>query len=111
MGLIVRLLVNTIAVYVTAVILKAGVTVPDLATALIVAIVLGVVNTVLKPMLILLTLPINILSLGLFTFVINAIIILVVSYLVPGFKVASFWWALLFSLVLSVLSSLLHSAE
>lgn len=109
MGILIRLIINAIAVYVTAVLLSAGVRVPDLTTALVVAIVLGIVNTFVKPVLILFTLPINILSLGLFTFVINAVIILLVSRLVPSFTVASFWWALAFGLVLSVVGWVLNS--
>lgn len=105
--MIVNLIVSGLAVLISAYILP-GVKVDGYVTALIVAIVLGVVNAILKPILLLVTLPINILTLGLFTFVINAILIILVSNIVPGFKVESFWWALLFSLVLSVINSILH---
>ena len=71
-------------------------------------VVLGIINAFIKPVLIILTLPINILTLGLFTFVINALIIILTSGLVPGFKVNGFWWALLFSIVLSIVNSFLH---
>lgn len=77
-------------------------------TALILALVLGAINAILKPILLLLTLPINILTLGLFTLVINALLVMLASSIVTGFKVENFWWALLFSLVLSLVNSLLH---
>lgn len=108
MGLIISLIVNTISVYVAGLLLTAGVHIPNLMTALVVAVVLGIINTLLKPILLILTLPINLLTLGLFTFVLNALLILLVSSLVPAFKVDSFWWALAFSLVLSVVNMLLE---
>ncbi|MDZ4228191.1 MAG: phage holin family protein [Candidatus Levybacteria bacterium] len=63
----------------------------------------------IRPILLLLTFPLTILSFGLFTFVINALLVLLVSSLVPGFKVSGFLWALIFSLVLSIVSSFLYS--
>lgn len=108
MKIVMNLLIYAFAVFVSAYVLT-GVHVADFFTAIIVAIVLGVANTFLKPILILLTLPINIVTLGLFTFVINAILILLVTWLVPGFTVLNFWWALIFSLVLSLINSFLHS--
>ena len=79
-----------------------------MVSAILVALVLSLLNVFLKPILVILTLPINILTLGLFTFVINALIIMLVSYIVPGFHVASFWWALLFSVVLAIINMLFH---
>ena len=75
----------------------------------IIAIVIALLNTFLKPILILLTIPVTVLTLGLFLLVINAFIILFASELVNGFKVDGFWWALLFSIILSVVTSLLNS--
>ncbi len=106
--LFVNLIVNTLAVIISAYILP-GVKVDGFLTAVVVAVVLGVVNMFIKPILLLLTLPLNILTLGLFTFVINAVLVLLVSSIVPGFKVSGFVYALLFSLVLSVVSSFLYS--
>lgn len=106
--MIVSLIVNALSVYITGWLLASGVHIPDLRTALFVAIVLGLINTLLKPLLLILTLPINVLSLGLFTFVLNALLILLVSNLVTNFTVNSFWWALAFSLVLSVVNMLLE---
>lgn len=108
MKLLINLLIGGLAVFVTAYILP-GVKVDSFVTAIIVSVILGIVNAILKPILVILTLPINILSLGLFTFVINAILILLVSSLVPGFFVANFLWALIFSLVLSIVSGFLNT--
>lgn len=108
MGILINWLVSAIAIVVVAYLLP-GVHVSGFGAALITALVLGIINAVLKPILIILTLPITILTLGLFTFVINAIVILIVSALVPGFKVDGFLWALLFSILLSFVNSLLSS--
>ncbi|OGK14151.1 hypothetical protein A3H80_04740 [Candidatus Roizmanbacteria bacterium RIFCSPLOWO2_02_FULL_37_19] len=105
-GIIIRLLVNALAIFFTAQILP-GVTVDGLQSALIVAVVLGIINTFVKPILIFFTLPLTIVTLGLFTFVINALLILLASSLVPGFSVDGFLWALIFSFVLSIVSSIL----
>lgn len=75
-----------------------------LVAALVTAVVLGLLNTVLKPILVILTLPVNILTLGLFTFVINALIIMLVSWAVPGFHVDGFLSALIFSVVLALVN-------
>lgn len=107
MRLLIRFLLNAVAVYITAYFLQ-GVHVNDFTTALVVALLLGVINVTIKPLLFLLTLPITVLTLGLFTFVINACMILLVDWILPSFRVDGFWWALLFSLVLSIVSSLLH---
>ena len=77
-------------------------------SAVILAAVLGVLNIFLKPVLVFLTFPITVFTLGLFLLVINALIILLAARLVPGFRVNGFWWALLFSLLLSILTSLLY---
>lgn len=98
---ILRLLINTVAVYVTASIVP-GIKIDNFTSALIASIVLGILNTLIKPILIILTLPVNILTLGLFTFVINAFMITLTSSLVNGFHVETFLSALLFSIVLSV---------
>lgn len=82
--------------------LLPGVTVSGFFTALIAALVLGLVNAFIKPGLVFLTLPLNILTLGAFTFVLNALMIMIVAAVVPGFKINNFWWALLFSLILSL---------
>jgi putative membrane protein len=103
--MIIRFLLNGLAVFLTAYLLP-NVDVDGYGTALIVALVLSIANMIVKPILILFTIPITILTLGLFLLVINAIIILLADYLVDGFFVDGFWWALLFSLILSIFNSL-----
>jgi putative membrane protein len=97
-----------LAVYVTAQVLP-GVTLSNFSTAIVVTIILGLVNAFIKPVFILLTLPVSILTLGLFTFVINALMVIIVDMLISGFEVRDFWWALAFSLVLSLVTSILFS--
>ena len=102
-----KLLINTLAVILAAYMLP-GIHVPDPWRAFLVAALLAVLNVTLKPLLIILTIPITILTLGLFLLAINAIIILVAGKLIPDFVVDSFWWALLFSIVMSVINSVLE---
>ncbi len=85
-----------------------SVSVANFKTALIVAVVLGLLNVFIKPILVVLTFPVTILTLGLFLFVINAIIILLCSNIVGGFRVDSFWTALIFSVILSVCQSIVY---
>ena len=108
MKLIIRLLLNAVAVIFLAKVLN-GVDVDSYLTAVIVAVVLSILNLLVKPILIILTLPITILTLGLFLLVINALIILLADKLIDGFSVTSIWVAILFSILLSILQSLLHS--
>ena len=107
MNWIIRLLLNGLAVVLTAYLLP-NVEVSDYGTALIVALILAIVNVIVKPILVVLTIPITIVTLGLFLLVINAAIILFVDNLVAGFEVKGFWWALLFSLILSIFNSLFN---
>lgn len=86
-----------------------GIILSDFASALIAVIIIGLVNAFIKPVLVLLTLPINILSLGLFTFIINALLLLLASALAPGFEVDGFGTALIGSILLSIINILLHS--
>lgn len=97
-------------VIVAAAYLLPGVHIAGFTTALVAALVLGIINAVLKPILVFLTLPINILTLGLFTLVINALLIMLATFIVPGFVVDGFGWALLFSILLSVINAFLHAA-
>jgi putative membrane protein len=87
--------------------LLPGVEVASLGTVAMVAIVMGIVNSILKPILQLLALPITILTLGLFALVINALMVLLVAEIVPGFQVDGFLVALLFSIVLSIVNSII----
>ncbi len=108
MKLIIKLLLNALAVIILSYVLP-GVGVDSITTAIIVAIVLSILNFLVKPILIILTLPITIVTLGLFLLIINAIIILIAAHFISGFQVSSIWWALIFSLLLSFLQSILHS--
>ena len=107
MGILINWIVSALAILAAAYLLP-GVHVTSFIAALVAAVVLGIINAVIKPVLLILTLPITILTLGLFTFVINALVILLAANLVPGFSVDSFWWALIFSIVLSIINSFLH---
>ena len=104
--MIYTILINSIAVYITAKVLE-GVEVKDFVNAIVVAIVLALVNTFIKPILVFLTLPVTIITLGLFVLVINALMIMIVDSVLEDFKVRSFGWALLFGIVLSVVNALL----
>lgn len=107
MNWIIRFLLNGLAIFLTAYLLpNDAVHVDGYGTALIVALILSIANIIVKPILIVLTIPITIVTLGLFLLAINAIIILMVDYLVDGFYVDGFWWALLFSLILSIFNSI-----
>ena len=99
--------VATIAILVTAY-LVPGVTV-TLTGAIIAAVVLGILNLFIKPILFILTLPITILTLGLFSLVINALLVWLAGSIVPGFVVTGFWWALLFAVILSVVNWLFNA--
>jgi putative membrane protein len=110
MNIFVRLIINSLAVFISAYVLP-GVKVDGFATAVAVAVVLGIVNLLIKPFFILLTLPVTILSLGIFALFINAIMIMLVSKLVPGFKVNGLFWAFVFGIVLSIVSSFLRSLD
>lgn len=89
----------------------SGIVIEDgkFTTALIVALVLGILNLIVKPILVFLTLPATLITFGLFLLVINAVIVLLAEYFVPGFMVENFWWALLFSLLLTLCQSILYS--
>jgi putative membrane protein len=110
MNFLIRILISALVAFGLSYLLD-GVHIDAFTTALILALVLAVLNALVKPILILLTLPITILTLGLFLFVINALIILLADRLLgEHFNVDGFWWALLFSILLSVVSSILYSA-
>jgi len=106
MRILLRWLIMTASVLIATYFIP-GVRVASFFSAFGVALFLGVVNLFVRPILILVTLPINILTLGFFTFVINAALILLASYFVRGFEVAGFWSALFYSIVLSIVHYLL----
>lgn len=107
MQILINLILSGVAVFVSAYVLP-GVKVDGFATALVVAILLAVVNVFIKPFVSFLAFPITILTLGLFSLVINALMVLLVAAIVPGFKVDGILWALVFSIVLSLVSSVIY---
>jgi putative membrane protein len=107
-GLLIRWLILTISIILTSY-LYDGIYVASFSSALFAALVLGILNALFRPILILITLPINILTLGLFTFVINALLLKMVSGVVAGFYVHGFWSAVFGSLIISLVSWLLSS--
>jgi putative membrane protein len=110
MNILIRILLTAVAVLILSYFLPGIKLEGDqFLTAVKVAAVLALLNAILKPILIILTLPITIFTLGLFLLVINACIILLAHKFITGFEVASFWTALLFSILLSILQSLLYS--
>ena len=106
MKFIVKILINALAVAIAAYVIP-NVALDSFFTAVIVAVALGVINTFIKPIVNIFALPINLLTLGLFSIVINAAFILLVSRFVDGFEVGDFVTAIIFSLVLSLVSSIL----
>jgi putative membrane protein len=104
---LIKIMVCAVNAFILAYILP-GIEIKDMLTALLVAVVLSLLDAVVKPLLVLFTLPATILTLGLFLFVINACIILIDDHFVHGFKVQSFWHALLFSVLLSFFNSFVH---
>ena len=104
MNFISQLIISALAVIVTSLLLP-GVHIDSVWTAILVAAVLAFLNTIVKPILVILTIPITILTLGIFLLVINAGLILLTSKLVHGFVIDGFWTALLFSIILSFINS------
>lgn len=108
MALLIALVLNALALILTAKIVP-GILVSDFTTAILAAIVLGLINTFIKPILLLITAPINLLTLGLFTFVINALVLYLASLVVPGFGVDGAWAAILGAIVLAIVSTILST--
>ena len=108
MKLILRILLSALSVIILANVLP-NVSVDSFMTAVIVAVVLSLLNFLVKPILVILTLPVTIVTFGLFLLIINAIIILLADKLIEGFAVSNIWWALIFSLLLSFLQSIFFS--
>lgn len=110
MKTLIHFIVSTLAILITAYLLP-GVHVTGLLAALVLAVVLGAINVILRPILIFLTLPLTIITLGLFVLFINGFLVMLASYIVPGFKVDSFWWAFLFGIVLAIVNWVLQMFE
>lgn len=110
MNFIIKLLVTAAIAFGLSRILS-GIHIDTYGTAIVFAFVLALVNVFVRPLLVLLTIPLTIITLGLFLFVITALMVLLASKLVDGIHVDGFWWALLFGLLLSIASSLLFSGK
>jgi putative membrane protein len=101
-----KVIVGAISVFL-ADFLLTGVQVSSWLSALVLVVVIILLNFTVKPLLVLLTLPLSVITLGLFLLVINAIVILLAAEVTPGFTVDGFWWAMAFALILSVINSML----
>ena len=111
MKFIMRIIVTSIVAFGLSYLLNAGVHIKNFWAAIVLAVVLAILNAIVKPILIVLTLPFTLVTFGLFLFVINAAIILIADNFIDGFRVDGFWWALLFSLLLSIVTSILYKEK
>lgn len=100
-AILINWIVSAMVIFSIAYVLP-GVSVTGFTSAIVLALVLGIINAVLKPILLILTLPINLITLGLFTLVLNALLILIAASFVPGVRVDGFLWALIFGIILSI---------
>ena len=105
---IINFLITAVVVFILSKLLEPHVVINSFTTAIIFAIVLALLNAIVKPLLIILTLPLTIITLGLFLLVINVLIILLADKFVPGIKIDGFLWAFIFGLLLSIVSTILH---
>lgn len=106
MNTLISWLVYSLAILITAHILP-GTRVSNFGAVLVMALVLGILNALLRPIILFFTLPLNILTLGLFTFIINALIVYLADKIVPGFQIDTFWWAFIFAIILALIHSVL----
>jgi len=104
-----NLLINTLSIFAVSYILT-GIEIDSVITALIVAVVMAILNVTLKPFLILITIPLTVVTFGLFLLVVNVLVLYAADALIDGFHIAGFWWALLFSLLVSFVNSILHGS-
>lgn len=108
MRYIIKLIVLTFAVYITGYLFRGVVHIDSFGTSILIALVLSLLNTFLKPILVFFTIPFTVVTFGLFMLVINAAILIIASKIVPGFTIDGFWWALFFSMILSIINSILE---
>lgn len=107
MTIIANWIVNALALYIVSKIVP-GIFLSDFVSALVAVVVIGFINAIIKPILLFLTLPITIVTLGLFTFILNAVLLSFASFLTSGFKVDGFATAFIASILLSIVSTILH---
>jgi putative membrane protein len=108
MGILIRWIILTVSIIIASYLLE-GIHISGFFSAFFAAAALGILNALFRPILLILTLPINVLTLGLFTFIINALMLKMASGIIPGFEVQGFWTAVIGSLIISVISWLLNS--
>lgn len=106
MKIFISWIISALAIVITAYLLP-GISVDGVVPALILAVVLGAINTFIRPVLIVLTLPLSIVTLGLFALVLNTLLIMIAASIVPGISISNFWSALLFGIVLAIVSAVL----
>ena len=111
MRFIINILITAVVVFALSKLLAPHVNIIDMTTAIIFSLVLAILNFLLKPLIILLTLPLTIITLGLFLLVINVIIIMLADKFVSGIRIESFLWAFIFGLLLSVVTTVLNKLE
>ena len=104
--LITKLLINTVSIFAVSYVLS-GIQIDTFWTALILAVVMAVLNVTLKPLLFVITIPITIVTFGLFLLVLNVLVLYAAEYLIDGFQIAGFWWALAFSMLVSFVNGVL----
>ncbi|MCB9283652.1 MAG: phage holin family protein [Lewinellaceae bacterium] len=109
MELLIKILLNAAALFAAAYLLRPNVQVRDFGRAVIIAVVLAILNGTLGAFLKMISFPITILTLGLFSLVINALMIILADYFLKGFQVRNFWWALVLSALLAIFNWLLYS--
>lgn len=107
MNFIVKLILNALAIMLTAYLLP-GIHIENFISALMLALVLAILNVTIRPLLVILTIPVSVVTLGLFLIVINALVILLADWFIPGSHIDGFWWAVLFGFILSILNSILY---
>lgn len=105
-GFLLRWLFNTVAIYVTTRVVS-GLRVPDLGGAIVAALVLGIVNAFIRPIILFLTLPVNIVTLGLFTLIVNTLMLYVVAWITPSLQISGFGAAFIGALLIALISTLL----
>lgn len=110
MKIIISWLVSAVAIIIAAYLLP-GITISGFVAALILAVVLGIINTFIKPILHALTLPLTVVTFGLFALVLNTVLIMVAAAVVPGVDIANFWWALLFGLLIALVTAVLEKFD
>lgn len=109
MNFLLKVLITGLIAYLLQLYVLSGVHIDDIKTAALFALILAILNVIVKPVLVILTIPVTIFTLGLFLLVINAFMILAADYFLDGVKIDGFWWAFLFSILLSIGSSILYS--